>query len=297
MNYTLQVSDIGQLKTDGFVVLEQVCGREEIPEIRGVLEDLYARKLGVKEGARFDVLKPSETEAMTLGQLTNPSNFAPALRKTRFVRNANEIARQILGPKAFCSADFVLMKPAHDGAATPWHQDRAYGKLDYDFEELSFWLPLQDVDENSGCMQFVPGTHIGPIRPHRSPNGDLAAHSLECCEPPSPEEIVSVPMKLGDCSIHDGRVLHGSPSNRSAVARYAYILVFRNPTAPTATAVPYPWMQHRRDISAERREVWFRRGGFLVVIWRKFRRGDFSSLSRIRITSREVLLRFQKKET
>jgi len=295
MGIAISTSDVGQFKRDGFVHLHQVCEHEEILQIRKVLEDLYARKLGVKEGARFDVLRPSETDAMTLGQLTNPSNFAPALRKSAFVRKAHEVAKEIIGPKAFCSADFVLMKPALEGAATPWHQDQAYGKLDYDFEELTFWLPLQDVDNNSGCMQFVPGTHIGPIKPHRSPNNNVTAHSLECCYIPSPEEIVTVPMRSGDCSIHRGRVLHGSPSNRSSVARYAYILVFRNPTAPPATASPFPWVKQRRDIVAERREAWFRHGGFLVVVWRKLRRGDFSNFSRIRITLRETLVRFQRK--
>jgi ectoine hydroxylase-related dioxygenase (phytanoyl-CoA dioxygenase family) len=217
------------------------------------------------------------------------------LRKTAFVRRAHEVAKQILGPKAFCSADLVLMKPALEGAATPWHQDQAYGKLDYDYEEFTVWLPLQDVDQNSGCLQFVPGTHMGPIKPHRSPNNDITAHSLECCYTPSAEEIVSVPMRSGDCSIHSCRVLHGSPSNRSSVVRYAYILVFRNSTAPPATALPYPWVKQRRDITAERRDAWFRHGGFFVVVWRKLRRGDFSSFSRIRITLSEILVRFQRK--
>jgi hypothetical protein len=295
MSSTLSTTNIEHFRRDGFVPLRQFFGREEILEIRRVFEDLYARKVGVKEGAQFDVLKPSDTNAMTLGQLTNPSNFSPALKKTAFVGKAQEIARQILGPKSFCSGDFVLMKPGLQGAATPWHQDQAYEKLDYDYDQLTLWLPLQDVDENSGCMQFVPGTHVGPIKQHRSPNNDINAHSLECCYTPSPEEIVSVPMALGDCSIHDGRVLHGTPSNRSAVTRYAYILVFRNPQAPPLTATPYPWVKQRHDVVAERRDAWYRRGGFFVLLWRKFRRGEFSNISRIRLTFREAIVRFQRR--
>jgi ectoine hydroxylase-related dioxygenase (phytanoyl-CoA dioxygenase family) len=287
--------EIELFRRDGFASLRRICGLEEIAEIRRVLEDLYSRKVGVKEGAQFDVLKPYDSEAVTLGQLTNPSNFAPALKKTALFRKAHEIAHQILGPKAFVSADFVLVKPPLQGATTPWHQDQAYGKLDYDFDQLTLWLPLQNVDENSGCLQFVPGTHMGPIRPHRSANNDSKAHSLESCSIPSPEEIVSVPLALGDCSIHDGRVLHGSPSNRSPVARYAYILVFRNPTVPPPDASPYPWVEQRHDVIAERRNAWFRHGGFLVLLWRKFREGDFSDTSRVRLTLREALVRMQKK--
>ena len=295
MSLTVSNSEIEQFRQDGFIGLRQVCSHEEILEIRRVLEDLYSRNVGVKEGAQFDVLKPYQTEAVTLGQLTNPSNFAPALKKTALFQRAHDIANQLLGPKAFCSADFVLMKPAFQGAATPWHQDQAYGKLDYDFEQFTLWLPLQDVDESSGCLQFVPGTHMGPIMPHQSANNDSRAHSLETLSAPSPETIVSVPLKMGDCSLHNGRVLHGSPANRSPVARYAYILVFRNPTVPSAEAAPFPWVKQRKDVIAERRNAWFRHGGFLVLLWRKFREGTFSDAARLRITLREAFVRLQKR--
>lgn len=295
MQGDLSTSEIDQFRRDGFINIRQACSREETIEIRRVLEDLYARKVGVKEGAQFDVLKPGETSAITLGQVTNPSNYAPALRKTAFFRKACALASQILGPKSFNTFDLALMKPAFEGAATPWHQDQAYRKLNYEFDEITLWLPLQDVDENSGCMQFVPGSHTGQIKPHCSPNSDFKAYSLECCYTPSPEETVSVPMQLGDCSIHDGRVLHGSPANRSSVIRYAYILIFRNQTVPPTTATPYTWVQQRQDAATERREAWLRRGGFLVVLWRNLRRGQFSNLSRTRLTLREGMARLQRR--
>jgi hypothetical protein len=294
MHGELSTSEIDQFRRDGFINIRQACSREETIEIRRMLEDLYARKVGVKEGAQFDVLKPAEISAITLGQVTNPSNYAPALRKTAFVAKACALASQILGPRSFNSFDLVLMKPAFEGAATPWHQDQAYRKLNYEFDEITLWLPLQDVDENSGCMQFVPGSHTGQIKPHRSPNGDCKAHSLECCYLPSSPETVSVPMQLGDCSIHDGRVLHGSPANRSSVNRYAYILTFRNPMVPPATAKPYSWLQQRQDAAAERREAWLRRGGIFVVLWRELRRGQFSNFSQTRLTLLEGMARWQR---
>jgi hypothetical protein len=295
MQGDLSTSEIDQFRRDGFINIRQACSREETIEIRRLLEDLYARKVGVREGAQFDVLNPAETSAITLGQVTNPSNYAPALRKTAFFRKACVLASQILGPKSFNTFDLALMKPAFEGAATPWHQDQAYRKLNYEFDEITLWLPLQDVDENSGCMQFVPGSHTGQIKPHCSPNSDFKAYSLECCYTPSPEETVSVPMQLGDCSIHDGRVLHGSPANRSSVIRYAYILIFRNQTVPPTTATPYTWVQQRQDAATERREAWLRRGGFLVVLWRNLRRGQFSNLSRTRLTLREGMARLQRR--
>jgi len=293
MHGDLSTSEIDQFKRDGFINIRQACSLEETIEIRRLLEDLYARKVGVKEGDQFDVLRPGATSTITLGQVTNPSNYAPALRKTAFVAKACALASQILGPRSYNSFDLVLMKPALKGAATPWHQDQAYRKLNYQFDEITLWLPLQDVDENSGCMRFVPGSHTGPVKPHHSTNGNRKAHSLECSYLPSPEETVNLPMQLGDCSIHHGRVLHGSSANRSSVTRYAYILTFRNPTFPPATARPYSWLQQRQDASAQQRAAWLRRGGIFVLLWRQLKRGQFSNLSRTRLTLLEGMARFQ----
>jgi Phytanoyl-CoA dioxygenase (PhyH) len=137
MHGDLSASEIDQFRRDGFINIRQACSLEETIEIRGMLEDLYARKVGVKEGAQFDLLKPAETSALTLGQVTNPSNYAPALRKTAFAAKARSLARQILGPRSFNTFDLVLMKPAFQGAATPWHQDQAYRKLNYEFDEIT----------------------------------------------------------------------------------------------------------------------------------------------------------------
>jgi hypothetical protein len=49
------------------------------------------------------------------------------------------------------------MKPARIGDATPWHQDEAFQDPAFDYEEISFWLALQPVDEANSCMAYLPG--------------------------------------------------------------------------------------------------------------------------------------------
>lgn len=274
----LHATQVERFTQDGFVPVINVCTLQEIQEIRSILADMFARKVGVKEGAQFDVLRPDSGDAMTLGQITNPSYYEAKLRKTAYTKWAHKTAQQLLGPKAHRSFDMVLMKPARTGAATPWHQDEAYRDARYDFRELTFWLPLQDVDESSGCMQFVPGTHLSPVRQHRSPNNDLTSHSLESCVIPSPGEVMSVPLKVGDCSLHDGRVLHGSPPNRSDVSRFAYILVFQTPSVPAKDPKSYPWLAEKQNLDKKRRDQWFRRGGFIILGWRKLVSGELTSL-------------------
>jgi hypothetical protein len=287
MNLTAAQLDF--LHSNGFTVLRQLAEPEEVSKIRVILMDLYGRHVGFKSGRQFDVLDPT-AETYTLGQLTNPRDFAPELNKTLYLTRAKALARQILGPNAVHSAEFVLMKPAKYGAATPWHQDAAYRSPSQHFEELTFWMPLQDVDEASGCMQFVPGTHIGTVLPHRSPNANTKSHSLECSEIPSADTVVSIPMHAGDCSIHSSRVLHGSPANRSDVPRFAYILVFQTPETSTGVRRAYPWNLEKTNINGQRYKDWFWHGGFVAVLWRKLRRGDFSNVANIKVSMHRALL-------
>lgn len=285
----LNSATVEKFERDGFVQVIEACTQEEAQEIRLTLADMFARRVGFKEGAQFDVLRPDSGEAMTLGQITNPSYYEAKLRKTAYVKWARKIAKQFLGPKAHRSFDMVLMKPARTGSETPWHQDEAYRDARYDSREMTFWLPLQDVDATSGCLQFVPGTHLSPVKPHRSPNNDLTFHSLECCEIPSPEEIVSVPLKVGECSIHDGRVLHGSPPNRSDVPRFAYIIVFQTPAVPARDPKTYSWLAEKQNINKKRRDKWIRRGGFIVLGWRKFLSGELTSLRSFQVSLQRCL--------
>ena len=281
---TLSSNQTEQFARDGFVSVNSACSPQEVQEIRTILADMFARKVGVKEGAQFDVLRPDSGDAMTLGQITNPSYYGSKLRKTAYVKWARKAAQELLGPKARRSFDMVLMKPAKTGSATPWHQDEAYRDARYDFREITFWLPLQNVDATSGCMQFVPGTHQDPVKPHRSPNNDLTSHSLESCVIPSAEEVVSVPLSVGDCSIHDGRVLHGSPANKSDISRFAYIIAFQTPSVPAKDPKTYPWLAEKQNLDKKLRDKWFRRGGFIIFGWRKLISGELTSMESIRVT-------------
>ena len=71
-------------------------------------------------------------------------------------------------------------------------------------------------------MWFVPGSHEGPLQPHR-PTGPGAA--LECDPPAS--GAAAVPLDPGSCTFHAGATLHYSRGNTTAGHRRALIVNFR----------------------------------------------------------------------
>ena len=72
----------------------------------------------------------------------------------------------------------MIFKPAQYGAETPWHQDEAYWNPDVYLNSLSVWMPLDAATVESGCMQFIPGSHKDDLRWHRHIDNNPLIHRI-----------------------------------------------------------------------------------------------------------------------
>jgi ectoine hydroxylase-related dioxygenase (phytanoyl-CoA dioxygenase family) len=153
----LTQAQINAFRENGFLTLEAISTPEELALLRGVFARLLQTKAGFIEGAQFDLLgAEDEVASSTLRQIMNPANYAPELRDTRYHVNALAIAQQLLGDQAAPTFAHAILKPAHHGAATPWHQDEAYrSDPDFVYREISIWMPLQEATLENGCLHYV----------------------------------------------------------------------------------------------------------------------------------------------
>src|SRR3974390_1280040 len=67
--------------------------------------------------------------------------------------------------------DQFLAKPPGKSVPTYWHQDEAYWGRNLDDKGVTGWIPLQDVDERNGCMQFIDAGHLDGVLPHHMVEG------------------------------------------------------------------------------------------------------------------------------
>lgn len=269
-------------KEQGYLRLDQVVEPHEVETLKALLQTLFSSGAGYEEGAQFDLVGSSEDETQPkLPQIINPSNYARDLLRTSFFKTGSEIAQQLLGPHARFSDDHVLMKPAITGAATPWHQDEAFRDPRYETREISIWLALQPVDRRNGCMEFIPGSNLGDVLPHRSPNGDSSVHALECVGGFDAAAAVPCPLPAGGCTIHSGRTLHFAGPNTSNLPRYAYVLIFNLPPLPARQSREFPWLADRQTQHAERNRRWRSHGGFAVEAMRWVRKLDLCDIERL----------------
>jgi len=275
---TLELSSeqVRAFHDSGYLVLKDITSSDEIEALRGIFGRLFAEKAGREQGAQFDMVGRDDDDGAPprSPQIINPQFFAPELDHTLFAVNALAVARALLGRKAEISFQHAIRKPGGYGAPTPWHQDEAF-RRDYapGYREISIWLPLQTVGSDNGCMEFVPGSHRGPVLPHRSPGGDIRVHTLECAGGFDPADAMLCPLPLGSASVHHCRTLHHAGANRSAHERVAFIIGLHVPPKQSPRRYPnFPWNEEKQTASLERKRAWRKRGGVLVELGRKLAR-------------------------
>ena len=279
----LDASMVEQFREDGFLAFNSGISSNDIGTLRAILRGLHNDNVGFEEGALFDAMGVDDgSTPAKFPQILHPRSFAPELIGNSFYQMARGIAEQLLGSAVRFKADISLMKPALIGGVTPWHQDEAFQDPSLDYEEVSFWLALQPVNENNSCMVYVPGTHKGPVLPHGFPGGDARIHALECISGFNPQDAVACPLEAGGCVIHNGRTVHGAGPNVSGQDRMAYVLIFDRVPTPAKVARSFPWRSEHRTARAQRELAWRRHGGILVHLWRQRKR--------MRVTSVRALL-------
>lgn len=244
----LTKEEISRFAEEGFLALPRLTDEEDVAFLRSSYDRIFAEQAGREVGDQFDLAGTDEegTKA-SLPQILHPAHYAPEMNRSKLLANATAVARQLLGSSGSCEIAHAIFKPAQHGAETPWHQDAAYWSPELRYRSISIWVPLQEATEENGCMQFVPGSHLLDVLPHRSINNDPRIHGLEI----TPEAqakitgVVSCPLEAGGATIHGPYMLHHTPPNRSKIPRRALILNAGLPPEPRSKALVFPWAEQR----------------------------------------------------
>ena len=241
---------ISQFETEGFVSLDTITTQAEVDWLREVYDRLFEERIGWDEGSQFDLAGTDDKDEAALPQMLGPSRYAPELLESEYRKNAIAIARQILGNGMTDRVgEHMIYKPARRGPATPWHQDQAYHDPALTYRGVNFWMPLDDATVDSGCLQFVPGSHKYDVLPHHPINHDPRIHGLEVDDPETwAPKAVPCPVPAGGATIHACYLLHYAAPNTTDRPRRAYTLTFR--CEPKARDVPIDNYWRREQVTA-----------------------------------------------
>ena len=131
-----------------------------------------------------------------------------------------DMVGQVIGPDFALWNSSFFAKPAHDGHATPWHQDGEYWPI-RPLATCTVWIAVDASTTENGCLRIIPGSHKDKrLRKHNTNkatnltlNQELAADEYD------PDSAVDLVLQEGQVSLHDVYLLHGSEANTSAKSR------------------------------------------------------------------------------
>ncbi|MDA1137321.1 MAG: phytanoyl-CoA dioxygenase family protein [Planctomycetota bacterium] len=254
-DFKLTQEQIDHFKDRGYLALNKVTTDEDVAFIREIYDRLFRERIGWDEGNCFDLAGADEEgKEIALPQILGPARYAPELNDTGLLKNVTAVAKQLLGEEATCGFAHAIFKPPRIGAETPWHQDAAYWGSTHWNNSISIWVPLQDVNKENGCMEFVPSSHKYDVLTHQCINKDPRIHGLELVEEERYNIVdpVSCPLPAGGATIHGGYMLHHTEPNRSDVPRRAIILSASTPGTERKLPRKFYWNEMKRTPRTDR---------------------------------------------
>ncbi len=225
----------------------------EIARMREAYDRMFEQKAGRESGDQFDLAGTDEEgQTASLPQILNPSKYAPELNEGKYLEVLKGMCQQLFGPEASVHVAHAIFKPAGHGAPTPWHQDEAYWDPNYQYQNASIWMPLQEASIENGCLWFVPGSHEWEITPHQPIGGDVRIHGLEMTRLDLVENAVACPLPAGGVTFHRNRTAHYAGPNKTHTPRRALILGTGRNNHPYPGTRAFPWNEVKQTARDER---------------------------------------------
>jgi ectoine hydroxylase-related dioxygenase (phytanoyl-CoA dioxygenase family) len=211
-------ADVETFRRDGFVHLKGLLDADEIAGLRQAVDAAVTARKRNNTRALADK-SPYEQSFIQCQYLWE--DF-PDVRPLTFHPRIVGAAAALIGAETMrLWHDQALYKEA-GGRETDAHQDHPYWPIN-ELRTLTAWIPLVEVDDETGCMGYAPGSHTG-----------AAEYVNIFTEPGSGEALVAkqkrkpvfVPAGPGDVLFHHGLTVHLAKANRSDRTRRAYTAIY-----------------------------------------------------------------------
>ncbi len=167
-------------------------------------------------------------------QLDVPHFRDPRLFEFLLADEVLDLVEPFLGPDiALWSSHFICKEP-QIGRATPWHEDSAYwkGRLDRMDQIVTVWLALDKVDRENGCMKVIAGSQINGFSDYEEVDTATNLFGRQIVAGQVDESrTVYFELEPNQCSLHDGRLIHGADANTSTRRRCGYTLRYMAQTS------------------------------------------------------------------
>jgi hypothetical protein len=153
----------------------------------------------------------------------------PELFEWLFADEVLDIVEPILGPDIALFASHFICKPRGNGQRVPWHEDSSYWKtMIAPMEVVTVWLAIDPSTTENGCMRIIPRTHNSGkmgFSDYEDLTKEVAVFPNEITAAQRDmSKVIPIELEANQCSLHDGRLIHGSEANTSTKRRCGYTM-------------------------------------------------------------------------
>lgn len=235
---TLSEEQIQFYKENGYIQIKDFLSPEEVAHLKAVMLRAVAQQKEaqaelVATMAAPEVSEEAKQAAANYGKVfdqhVNIWEHDEEMKRISFNPRWAEVARQLIGCKnvRIWHDQALIKQSGPDSRPTNWHQDTVYWPHNEN-GGMSIWIAIDDVDENNGCMHFIPKTRdLGRLDPVdlSTDETDLILKELK-----KHDENVADPecqaMPSGSVTFHDGLTFHYANANHSGKPRHAFVVIY-----------------------------------------------------------------------
>jgi phytanoyl-CoA hydroxylase len=220
-------ADVGLYREEGYLVVPEVLGRDEILELRRVTEQFVedARSRTAHDEI-YDLEDSHSAREPRVRRIKTPHLWHEAYARMVAHPKILDVLKRLWGPGVRFDVSKLNLKAAGYGAPVEWHQDWAFYPHTND-DLAAVGIMIDDVGLDNGPLMVIPGTHLGPIFNHHDDGGYFCG----AIDPARAELDFSSAVKLtgsaGSITVHHARLVHGSATNTSGRPRRLLLHQYR----------------------------------------------------------------------
>ena len=220
---------------EGYAIIPGLFSPGEIERIAAATDEIHDEALAhgrcFRHGNLFYNVAADADGAKLVRMAQWPSYHQPVLNSVRLERRIGRLLEPLIGRNLKQIINQIHWKAPGSLGDFAWHQDSRFRQPAHAFRNLATayvqtGLAIDPHTPESGCMRFLPGSHVGgdlhldaSTRVLGAEMSDLALEAVGL----SSAAAVDLVLEPGDLALWSPYLVHGSGKNRSAHKRRLYI--------------------------------------------------------------------------
>ena len=192
---------------DGFAIARALFSPEEVGMYKAHFQAMHQKRQDSLD-TRLDQAEPLAKYPRLMQPHRHDETALQWLIDTRL----DNCLTTLLGKSPYAVQTMFYFKPPQ-ARGQALHQDQFYLQVQPG-TCMAAWMAIDPCDEENGCLQVVPGTHLLPTLCTKSADLDESFVD-DTVDLPAGMEAVPVIMQPGDVLFFNGQLVHGSYPNTS----------------------------------------------------------------------------------